>query len=292
MSGGAELIEVNSIGVSTVESVPLFHYKPGGLVGRLVAYPSRWIESECDLPFEVCEWLSSPRSYPGFLVRLSAVKAFFERWRVDAVVLDGVETWRFTGSLRMGMPLVARSQLLLDSRSLVGLDALIIDLVGSRSRVDRLSMLVERAKSEGLWVEVNMYLQWADAREVDEVLSALRGSKVPLHIHIADPQGGGPVRKLYIRASSAYWPVYVHAGVFSEVDIKCPRCGTYVASRYRSFLTSLALKEGGRCPSCGEPLPFIGPYRRKTDELVVRTMGSGAVFMDPRLFGGISARRG
>ena len=290
MESAGELFEVNAIGISTVEAVPLFHYKPGGIVGRVLAYPSQWVESECSLPFEVCEWLSSPRSYPGFMVKLSALKVFFGRWKVDAVVLDGVETWRFAGRLRIGLPLVARSQLLKEATNLDGLDALIIDVVGGRRWGERLARLVEMVNRQGLWVEVNLYLLQPSMREVEEAVSILQGLRIPLHIHIADPQGGGPVRRLYIRASSTYWPVYVHAGVFSELDTKCPKCGTYVASRHRSFLTSLALKEESRCPSCGEPLPIIGPYRRKTDELILRAMRSGGVFMDPRLFGGVSKR--
>ncbi len=279
-------VEVNAVGISTVEAVPLFHYKPGGLAARLIVYPSKWLKAPCSAPFEPCEWLTAPRSFTGFLVKVDAIRQVVSRWKTDVVVLDGVETWRFTSSFKGLGPLAARTQLLIGEPLLEGLDVIIIDLAPERLNAEMLRAVAERALLNGVWVEANLYLEEPSQREAMEAARALRGLQAPLHVHILDHKGGAPVRRLYLALTGVHWPVYIHADVYSEIDTKCPRCGTYVATRHKYTLTSLALTGEGRCPSCHARLPFKPPLRRKTDVIVARTMGSTIIYIDPRVLGG------
>jgi hypothetical protein len=280
-------VEVNSIGFSTVEMVPLFHYKPGSVVQRLLAYPSRWLERPCSLPYAPCEWLSAPRSYPSYLVRLSVVASLRARWPAEATVLDGVETWRFAGDLQGLKPLVARTQLVEPPgrEGLDGLDALVVD-VAAGSDAGIVSRVVREALRLGVWVEVNLYMEEPEYRAAAPYAEALRGTEAPLHVHLTEHKGGGAVRRLYLRLRGVHWPVYIHVDTYWELDTTCPRCGAYIATRHPYYLVSLAVKPPSNCHSCGAPIPLRGPLRRKTDELIRRTMGASIYWVDPQLLGG------
>ncbi|MEB3859646.1 MAG: hypothetical protein LRS43_00385, partial [Desulfurococcales archaeon] len=78
----ANAIPLSALGLSTVEAVPLFHYSPGGRALRILAFPSRWPSSECPLPFDVCDWIESPRSYQEYHVSIDVVASLASRWGV------------------------------------------------------------------------------------------------------------------------------------------------------------------------------------------------------------------
>ncbi|BAN90133.1 pyruvate-formate lyase-activating enzyme [Aeropyrum camini] len=297
---GCSGLAVTAIGVSTVESIPLHHYKPGGLALRLYTgphgapRPPAGVSRGClEWGLEVCEWISRPGSFPAYAVGLDKLRGVAGRWGVEAVVLDGLESWLHAPcASRLGLPLVARTQGLLEpgGGELGLLEALAVEytylLWGGGSNL-ALARAVERAAGAGVWVEIIVYTpRPVETTLLAPPLQAAREAGAPLHIVALDHGGGGPLTRLAGELERLHWPVYIHSPPYSRLDTRCPRCGTVVATRREGLLDAMELAKGGGCPRCGAPVPVRGGWRRGTPGWFRRLAPQGVYWIDPRALGG------
>ncbi|BAA79991.2 hypothetical protein APE_1007.1 [Aeropyrum pernix K1] len=297
---GCSGLTVAGLGVSTVESVPLYHYRPGGLVLRLYTgphgspRPGGGASSRClEWGVEVCEWMSRPGSFPAYTVGLERLRGLAGRWGVEAAVLDGLESWLHAPcARRLGLPLAARTQGLLEpgAEELGLLEALAAEytyLLGGGGSNLALARTVEEAVGKGVWVEVVVYMpRPVESSLLAPPLQAAREAGAPLHLVVLDHGGGGPLSRLAAEVERLHWPVYIHSPPYSRLDTRCPRCGTVVATRREGLLDAMQLASGGRCPRCGAGIPVKGGWRGGTPRWFRRLAPEGVYWIDPRILGG------
>ncbi len=297
--GAAMWIEVVAVGLSTPESAPLYHYRPGSVSLRLYTGPrGLGVSYDCGgVGFDVCEWLEKPASFPRYRVRLDVLRRLGERWGAESVILDGLESWSYANIVSsVGLPLVVRSQgLEKPSGEVLSLvDALIADytypILGKPELNSSLGETVRLAYSMGVWVEAAAYME--SPLEPEMLAPALDAIEpgTPLHVFIADPMGGGPVSRLWKTLSSSHWPVYIHSPPYSQLDTFCPSCGTVLATRSEGVLTALELAQNGGCPRCGREIPLRGGWRRSTPRRLRAVAPEGVYWLDPRSLGGVPTR--
>ncbi|MCE4627819.1 MAG: hypothetical protein F7C34_01535 [Desulfurococcales archaeon] len=288
-------LEVAMIGLGTVESIPVYHYSPGGLAVRL-RLPS-YAYDIFDCPPEehdICifsrEGLLEPEPLePDRLARVVL------GMRPDIVL---VETPRLLGSegclleaLRGGVAVGLR---VLASEASPALD-LEPDLIVADYPLDYLVdpglstdmvLGIRRLARSGVPLEVNVYVERADPARLAPVAEALAGTSSALHVHVKLHEGGGPIRKAYELLRRRVKHVYIHNNPYSYEDTLCPSCGATVAIRRGGVLERLEAP-GGRCWKCASIIPFYGRIKERTPRPVIVATG-GQRWLHPRL---VVARR-
>lgn len=281
------MVRIVAVGLGLVESVPLYHAFPGRLVARVALPPPPGVRVDCG-GWEECVHLETVGAPEGVEVPLGVVAGLVERWRAPLAVLDSPESWIVAGEF-MGLPagLAARSVGALEpgSSDLGGLAVLKAEYVaaytGDPVMNVRLSRTVDRAVEAGLHVEVDVYAPEALMEHVLPALEAAQSHGLPLHVHVEDHGGGGPVRSLYEALRRRHPLVYVHAGIYSYRDTYCPSCGAPAISRSRGYYTSSSLSQG-RCPRCGAKLKLLGGDPGRPDPRAALLWRRGVEWYDAR----------
>lgn len=280
---------VAMIGIGTMESIPVYHFSPGGLAVRAVYSSIEYPVYKCDA-FPICVFgeggrvLSPVEADSGFL--LDRARA----WSAWSIFLDGLEPLNSMGegaleelrenAGKRGLSVGARSLGLVEGERLWALDYLVIDYMRDYALDpsipgDAVKLLYKVLDSK-LWVEVSAYLKTPDYGRLQPLVVALEGSDVPLHVFIEDHRGGGPVRDLYEKLRERLKYVYIHNDLYPELDTVCPNCGAPVASRSEGVLRVLEVRDGS-CWKCGYKIPLRVPVRKKTPEHLLLTLDEGGV---------------
>jgi len=288
------VVRVVAVGLGLVESVPFYHAYPGRLAARIALPPPRGVRVDCG-GWEECAHLETVGAPEGVEVPVDIIAGLVARWRPALAVLDSPESWRGLGEFRgrLGVGLAVRSVGALEpgAGDLEGASALKAEYVsaytGEPAMNVRLSRTVDRAVKAGLHVEVDAYVPEASMESVLPALEAAASHGLPLHVHVEDHGGGGPVRSLYEAIRRRHPLVYIHAGLYSYRDTYCPRCGTPLISRSRGYATSSALKNGS-CPRCGAKIKLLGGPP-KPDPRAALLWRRGVEWYDPRFL--ISQKR-
>ncbi len=285
--GVAGRVRLVAVGLGLVESVPLYHAYPGRLAARIALPPPPGVRVDCR-GWEECSHLETIGAPEGVELPLEVVARLVSRWRPALAVLDSPESWLAAGDFKgLPAPLAARSVGALEpGRShLGGLAVLKAEYVaaytGEPAMNVRLSRTVDKAVAAGLHVEVDVYVPEASMEQVLPALEAAESHGLPLHVHVEDHGGGGPVRSLYESLRRRHPLTYVHAGLYSHRDTYCPRCGTPLISRSRGYYTSSALKDG-RCPRCGAELRVLGGVPERPDPRAALIWRRGVEWYDAR----------
>lgn len=279
------------IGLGLPEAVPLYHVYPGRLATRLLMPPPEGVKVDCGSILEACETIETVGLPEGYDLPGGALASLVERWRTPLTVLDGVESWRYASKaqelLGRRVGVAARTQGFLEpgKADLEGLSALKVDYVSAltgdpRPNV-RLARAAEKAASLGLHVEVSVYLERASLEDAMPAAETASSIGAPLHVHIADHEGGGPVRSLRELLRRRVDHLYIHAGPYSERDTVCPRCQAPLIFRGRGYASSFNLK-GGRCPRCGYPLRLVGGVPGRPDPRTRIISSKMTEWLDPR----------
>lgn len=279
------------IGLGLPEAIPLYHVYPGRLATRLLLPPPEGVKVDCGTLLDACESIETVGLPEGYKFPGEALAILVERWRTPLTVLDGVESWRHAleahNLLGDRVAIAARTQGFLEpsKTELEALTALKVDyisvLMGDPRLNVRLTRTAEKAASLSLHVEVSVYLERASIEDAMPAAETAIAANAPLHVHIADHEGGGPVKSLGELLRRKVNHVYVHAGPYSERDTICPRCRTPLISRSRGYASSFNLKEG-RCPRCGYQVRLLGGIPDKVDSRTRIISPKMTEWLDPR----------
>ena len=279
-------LRLAALGLSTVESIPFFHLAPGGSAARLLMVGSDRPLYRCE-GFDVCLFGRAPSEFELYEVPLERVLSRARAWGVDVLLLDGLEP---LGALepgelealaasarRLGMIVAARTMGVAGVDYIGLLDAVVVDYMPDywydvATSADAIKA-VKAALEAGVWLEASAYLEYPEYPGVHPLILALRGSRVPLHLHVKHHMGGGRLNRLAEEARRDLEFVYVHNDLYPSLDTLCPSCTAPVAARDEGFLRVLELGEGGRCWKCGYPLPFRHVRKKKTPESLLYTLG-------------------
>ncbi|MEM1873137.1 MAG: hypothetical protein QXS85_05295 [Acidilobaceae archaeon] len=269
-------LSVVMVGLSAIESIPIYHFMPGSRALRVLLKP--YTSIDCKLgesrELEVCEWGRGPEVYPGVLVDVAWVKSIAGRWTHDVVFLDGVEPLAEASSVLrervFDKPLCSRSQGLARVELPPWLDCILLEdlsLIAPQA-VGNIADLLEASRNLGAHVEVAVYAEKAGDVESSESVELAARYKTPLHVFVAESHWGG-LRELYEKLRKANPYTYIHSGGFYEHDTYCENCGAILAQRSRSTLVTIV--EDPSCPRCGNPLPFREPRSRSWKRGVLRS---------------------
>jgi hypothetical protein len=287
------MVQVAGLGYATSESLPLFHALSGGSVVRVVIYSGR------PLNFDMCEGFSdveevyrlSEEGPPLKDVEPEKLLGLARRWRASGVVLETSYHKDPTLSEAVGAARRAGLKVGLRTPAIEGdlprVDFLLVDYFRhcsgnySYSGID-LDALLRLAKENDAWVEVNTYVEKPRAEDVMGEVSITASYGFPIHVHLLDHEGGGPVRHMYdvLRKANPY--VYIHVDLYEQLNTYCPRCGSPVAYREGATLRSLELRDGTKCWRCGLELPFRFVVSNKTSAQALALSGRGTRWYDPR----------
>jgi len=284
---GMVRLEMAALGLSTVESLPLFHYSPGGLAVRPLMIGAERPLYNCE-GFDVCLFARGPSGFEVYEVPLDKVLARARAWKADLLFLDGLEPLAGLSrealaivaeeARRRGLAVGARTMgYRLDPSMLDLLDVVIVDYMPDYWHDIAMSVDAIRAVKESLardvWLEVSAYIKEPDKHRLHPLLLALKGTPVPLHVYVEEHRGGMPLTRMAeeLRREREY--VYIHNDLYPSLDTECPKCNAPVASRDEGVLRVLELGEGGGCWKCGHPLPFHRVQRKKTPERILYTLG-------------------
>lgn len=280
---------VFEIGIGTVESVPLYHYNPGGAAVRArLAGPRPWFDCDPE-EFDVCVFarpeLQEPVDIPWRdlvgLARSSGAEVLVVEGFRGSGLGEAAEEAR-----RHGIGLVPR--LLpgapLEEAIRLG-DAIVYDypldyIEDPLVRVEAVEA-IRRLAEAPVWAEVNVYVREPVLAKLSPVLEAASTPGVALHVHIKHHAGGMAITRLVERARRRGVLIYVHNDLYPHEDTVCPRCGSIVAMRDNNALIRLEAP-GGRCWKCGAPIPLYGRVRDKTPEGLLAATG-GVRWLSPLL---------
>ncbi len=274
-----------AVGYSTVEAVPLFHVSPGGSALRLVVAGADDLGVDCGW-VEIC---SLARASMGEGVEASpySVAGYASRWRIDVIMLDGVEP---LARVEPGEVKVLARAALVGARSQDPLEidpSLVsfilvdhIDPLGGRIPTHRLVMGIDRLKQSGVHIEVATYLDEPRYEEIIPLVEAIGNS--PLHIYIRDPRRG--LASFIDRVTRRVPYAYIHAGPHSRLDTRCPNCGAVLATRSEGVLRSTILK-GPSCPRCGAPVPVLGRVYESTPSRLYMVSRGDTEWLHPARLG-------
>ncbi|MGC9071666.1 MAG: hypothetical protein ACP5HK_03090 [Acidilobus sp.] len=281
-----------SIGFSTVEALPLYHFLPGGSLLRIIPF----IEGGEQMPNVGCEdfetlselYRSSLAGPPLKRATPEQVVGLARSWRVNGVIVEGYQTSRVSSFLQR----LKAFNLVIGARTNLGdvpscVDFLLADALGTCDPSQEVpGTLADKAlstlRSLGTWVEVAAYLREPIAESVLGLAYITADHGVPLHVFLLEHRGGGPVRDMYERLRRVNPFTYIHAELYSELITYCPRCGSPIAYREEGVLRSLELGPTGRCWRCGNPLPFSQAVAKKTPGRVLMLSGGHTRWYDPR----------
>ncbi len=281
MDSAGDSISIGMIGLSTMESIPVYHYHPGGsaLRVRLASYTDFF---KCGDEAEICLF-SRRGSMEPVNVPAPVIRELAREWRVDAVIFEGFMAdsyidQRILGELEsIGVTAAFRTFAVSISNVLQSAPLIVVDypldyLVDYGLSVTILENIARLLDGAG-WVEVNVYIERPLIQKLTPLAEVLEGRDTALHVHVLEHEGGMPITKLYERLKRRVKHVYVHNYLYPHRDTFCPACGATVATRTEDRLTSLEAPEG-KCWRCGSPIPFHGRIRKKTpDNLYIVTGG-------------------
>ena len=294
MAGRACSIPVVLVGYSTVEAVPVYHCCAGGVSLRVILPP------RLEPPFSCrgfCggleEWVERAPVMQSVEVECASLLRLASRWGASLLVLEGVEPLAWEGAASLlreargrGLAAGARFHGSPSVEPPVDVDVMIVDYIPEGYEDPRVNLRLLEYMEEAArgarpeWVEVNVYQEKPSYASLLPVVERLKHSNVPLHVHIKEHLGGGPVVDLYKKLKARIRYVYVHAGPYSEEDTLCPTCGATIAAREGGVLLSSELKDGA-CPVCGTPIPFRRQVARRTPPMVVRETGGSTIWYRP-----------
>jgi len=273
-----DCLEVSTIGYSTLESIPTFHYDPGHPVLRLIVPPKTTVPIIFFNDF-LDELNRSPGTYSTESVRLEELLRLVKRWDVRTIFFDGIEPMKddvmeaVEFFKKEGIHVGIRTQGFSDVDQLKLADFIIFDVspegfkdVDSKIRVYK---LLEELTMLDIHVEVVIHMTKESPPLIVPIINNVKRREIPLHIKVYEPRGLGYEPFLRLTKRSLDY-VYVHAGGFSMLDTRCPRCGNYVAVRERGILVRLEVDERLRCPRCRNPLYFRGDISKSTPKRVIR----------------------
>jgi len=285
-------IGIVSLGYSTTEALPLYHYLPGGSLLRVIVLsepPSSASLSGCE-HFDVINdvyvtSLTGPslkQATPQQLAELARA------WDVDGIVLEGYAISHVEGFIAelkgLGIRVGVRTNM---GKAPKNADFLLLDALGTCSESQEVPgievhRLLRDLRSAGSWVEVAGYLKEPVPERVLGLASVTADNEVPLHLFLLEHKGGGPVRDTYNRLRQVNPFTYIHVSLYSELTTYCPHCGSPIAYREENVLKDLALGPSNKCWRCGYPLPFTHVVAKKTPDRVIRLSGRGTRWYDPR----------
>ena len=292
-------LNIGALAVSTMESIPVYHYSPGGSALRIyIATRYGELLGECDL--DIC--LVARGIVAGVETRLEYIAALSNRLGVDVIFIDGVEGLGEAGDgvarrLRdlskkpLGVRLQGLSDKTLESlrTSLDSIDFIVIDylvpyLVGDASvnAASRLYSLAELLRGYDGIVEVIAYVN-SRLKDLDKAIDLASRLSSILHVYVEGGEGvtGGFIEGLLERIKREITYPYIHATTNEATDTSCPNCGTVVALRKNNILLALE-HENGHCPRCRAKLLFKGRIRAKTETRIRRLLGLSPQLLDPR----------
>ncbi|MCE4619256.1 MAG: hypothetical protein F7C82_02225 [Desulfurococcales archaeon] len=300
MRRGRERYKIAMIGIGSMESIPVYHYNPGGTVVRVAFSSIETPAYKCDV-FPICVFGEGSRVLSFQEVDESFILGRLRAWSATSIFIDGLEplnslSREALNALRLKAKsyhytLGARTLGLADIEKIKLLDYVVIDYMRDYSLEPALPgnaiKLLYDVLDLDAWVEVSAYLKEPDIKKLHPLIVALEGTRVPLHVFIEDHKGGGPVRDLYSTLSDKLYYVYIHNDMYPRLDTLCPNCKAPIASRDEGVLRSLELRES-KCWKCGYTIPFQGSIRKKTPSQLLLTVDEGGVkwYHPSQLIGG------
>ncbi|MBC7224673.1 MAG: radical SAM protein, partial [Anaerolineae bacterium] len=165
-----------------------------------------------------------------------------------------------------------------------GLDAMNVDIKGDAEAVrqycgadvEKVWRNCRLARARGIWVEVTTLVvpgvndAEAVLRGIAERIARDLGPETPWHVNRYYPtyQFRAPETPLATLDRARQWAleaglhyVYVgNVGTHPAMHTWCPRCGAVLVER-RILGVRRSTLQDGRCPSCGQQVPIIGPVR-------------------------------
>ncbi|MCX8196650.1 MAG: hypothetical protein N3F67_06240 [Acidilobaceae archaeon] len=269
------------IGHSTLESIPLFHFYPGGSAIRLAFRPRRSLPCR-EGGFEICEWMKGPEAFPEVRLPHGVVEGLARRWGVDVLFLEGFEPWEAAGDVKVeGLPVAARAH----GFSLPAADYVLLEdvseLAGAELKRD-VARVASWLSSRGTPFELGVYLLEPRLEGLGEVLEVAPLARA-LHLYVRDPKGGGAAKALYAELKRRVPYVYLHAGIHSELDTYCPRCGAIVLQRHEGALRGHFVREG-KCGRCGLEVPISGSLRERTSRTLLKLARGGVAWYNPLMY--------
>lgn len=277
------------IGIASMESIPVYHYSPGGIAVRVVLSSIEYPVYKCD-SFPICLFGEGGRILSFQEVDERFIGARARAWSARSIFLDGLEPLVSMSERSLLIlkdmaeahrySLGARSLGLANKEILDILDYLVIDYVRDYAidyslPGEAIKFLYEALKSD-VWIEASAYVREPDPRRLHPLVTALEGSETPLHVFIEQHKGGGPVKELYEELNRKLDYVYIHNDLYPRLDTMCPRCGSPIAARDEGILRSLELNDS-RCWKCGYRIPVRGDVRKKTPSHLLITLDEGGV---------------
>jgi len=286
------MLRIVSLGYGTMESIPVFHYNPGGSVVRAVLIPVTRIPVNCDW-CSVGELNKDPSVYApqciseGDLIRLAS-----DRWRADSILLDGVEpalhSIRWSTEVR-GLTLGVRTQGFASGVDWGTWDYVVFDYFpggyDSSEVIDKVIATLRSISRQGVHIEVVAYYRSGQAEELNR-LGEVLPRDTPIHV-IAPDASIWEVRSLYREIGRGFDFVYIHGSSDKRLDTRCPSCGAFIALRRTGLLDRLEISDDSRCPKCGTPIPFGGSISKGTPRLLALETGGDTVWYHPAALPGV-----
>ncbi|MEB3788683.1 MAG: hypothetical protein GSR72_02175 [Desulfurococcales archaeon] len=275
---------IAGIGVSTVESIPVFHYYPGGSSLRVITYSHNYVPFDCDDLFSICIYGKGPDVFEPVNMGLDHILALAKNFHVDIILFEGLDPLEslqrevidmFRGQgFKLGVRIIGGSTI----SPLPDLDLLVIDDIHMFSDdpgliIDTMNLLERIRENSNPWIEVNTYMKRPALSPIAPLIRLTGEKGIPIHIHIADHEGGGPISDLYSKAKDLNPFTYIHNPLYPYLDTYCPFCGAPIAIREDGMLLSLEAPEN-KCWKCGKPLPLRGKVRKKTPRNLLIVTGT------------------
>ncbi len=288
-------VGVAGIGFGTAESIPIFHVLSGGSVVRVIinAQVQPGVDLEgCDDFNDIVELYTA--SIEGQTLKNADSNSLIriaKQWHANGVSLEGFDLSVLGDGLQdiiddlrlQGLKVGIKTASL---KHVYDVDFVSLDLFNHCSKGIEVSGLeldkyLGQAQRQGSWVEVSVYMRRAVPEEVIGEASITGSHGFPLHVHLIEHGGGGPVRELYSRLRSINPFVYIHVDLYDELNTYCPRCGSPIAYRDGAALKLLELNDDA-CWKCGYRLPFRYIISKKTSRQLLALSGGGVRWYDPR----------
>ncbi len=286
-------IKISTIGYSTMESIPVFHYDPGHTALRIITAPRERIPVNFTSPF-LNELNRRPSSYSLYCTEPENLLKLLRRWEAKALFFDGIEPLsndeivdfiKFTKSQKIHVG--ARTQGFLNDYSILKiLDFIIVDIdpngyEHAKDKINVYDLISEITKKGHMHTEIIVHLKVENPPLIIPLINNIKRREVPLHIKIYEVKGLGYAPFLKITKNVLDY-VYVHAGGFSLIETKCPKCGTCIAVRDRGYLVKLVLGPNMTCPKCGMSIPFRGDISESTPKKVIRRTRGEVIWYHPK----------